>query len=73
MATIIERGDKWQAKIRRDGYPTKSKTFIKRADAEAWARQQESEMDRGVWRDRSTAEQTTFYKLLERYQKMYLF
>ena len=69
MATIVKRGDKWQAKIRRDGYPQKSKTFIKYSDAEAWARTQESEMDRGVWRDRTSAEQTTFYKLLERYKK----
>lgn len=69
MATITPRGDKWQAKIRRDGYPAKSKTFSKHADAEAWARIQESEMDRGVWRDRSSAESLTFYKLLEQYIK----
>ena len=69
MATIIQRGDKWQAKIRRDGYPSKSKTFAKRADAEAWGRLQESEMDRGVWRDRTSADSTTFYALLDRYLK----
>lgn len=69
MATIVNRNDKWQAKIRRDGYPARSKTFLKYSDAEAWARQQESEMDRGVWRDRTTAEQTTLYKLLDRYRK----
>lgn len=69
MATITSRGDKWQAKIRRDGYPAKSKTFSKHADAEAWARIQESEMDRGVWRDRSSAESTTFHALLKQYLK----
>ena len=69
MATIVERGEKWQAKIRRDGYPAKSKTFAKHSDAEAWARAQESEMDRGVWRDRSSAESMTFHKLLEQYIK----
>lgn len=67
MATITPRGDKWQAKIRRDGYPEKSKTFAKHADAQAWARVQESEMDRGVWRDRSSAESTTFHALLGLY------
>lgn len=67
MATITQRGSKWQAKVRRDGYPEKSKTFAKRADAEAWGRLQESEMDRGVWRDRSSAESTTFYALLGQY------
>ena len=69
MATITARGDKWQAKIRRNGYPDKSKTFAKYADAEAWGRVQESEMDRGVWRDRTSADSTTFYQLLDRYLK----
>jgi len=69
MATIIARGDKWQAKVRRNGYPPVSKTFARRADAEAWARQQEAEMDRGAWRDRSSADSTTLYALLERYLK----
>lgn len=67
MATIIKRGDKWQAKVRRDGYPGTSKTFTTKRDAEAWATQQESEMDRGAWRDRSSADSTTLHKLLERY------
>lgn len=69
MATIVARGDKWQAKVRRDGYPPMSKTFARRADAEAWARQQEAEMDRGAWRDRTSADATTLYALLERYLK----
>lgn len=69
MATITERGDKWQAKIRRDGYPSKSKTFSKKTDADAWARVQESEMDRGVWRDRTSADSTTFFALLSSYLK----
>ncbi len=69
MATIVNRNDKWQAKIRRDGYPTRSKTFLKYSDAESWARQQESEMDRGVWHDRTASEQMTFGELLDRYAK----
>ncbi|MCX7898417.1 MAG: site-specific integrase [Rhodocyclaceae bacterium] len=46
-----------------------SKTFARRADAEAWARQQEAEMDRGAWRDRTSADATTLHALLERYLK----
>jgi len=69
MATITQRGEKWQAKIRRDGYPPISKSFLKKVDAEAWARKQEAEMDRGAWQDRSAADSTTVYKLLERYMK----
>lgn len=67
MATIVSRRNRWQAKVRRDGHPPMSNTFAKRADAEAWARAQEAEMDRGAWRDRSSADSTTLYKLLERY------
>ncbi len=75
MASIVKRTNSkgeiigWQAKIRRDGYPSQSKTFNTKAEAEAWARAQESEMDRGAWRDRSKADTTTLYKLLERYAK----
>lgn len=69
MASILQRDGKWQAKVRKHGYPPASKTFLRRADAEAWARQQESEMDRGAWRDRSSADSTTLYALLDRYRK----
>lgn len=69
MATIVRRGEKWQARVRRDGYPPISKTFPRRTDAEAWARQQESEIDRGVWLDRSAAEATTLHALLDRYTR----
>lgn len=69
MATITKRGDKWHAKIRRQGYPARSKAFGLYADAVAWAKLEESEMDRGVWRDRSSAETTTLYALLDRYRQ----
>lgn len=70
MATITQlKSGKWQAKVRRDGYPSRSKTFIRHTDAVAWAKGQESEMDRGVWKDRSSAETTTLYALLELYLK----
>lgn len=69
MATITKRGDKWHAKIRRQGYPPRSKSFGQHADAVAWAKLEESEMDRGVWRDRSSAETTTLYSLLKRYRQ----
>ncbi|MEJ2676569.1 MAG: site-specific integrase [Acidihalobacter sp.] len=70
MATITQLSSgKWQAKIRRQGYPARGKTFLRREDAAAWARAQESEMDRGVWRDRTSAETTTLYALLKRYAK----
>lgn len=70
MATITKRDDyQWQAKIRRRGYPAQSKTFETRADAEAWARDIESKMDRGVFVDRSELEKTVFKTLIERYRE----
>ena len=70
MAAIIRReSGRWQAKVRRHGLPPISRTFLTKAEAEAWARAQESEHDRGIWRDRSTAEATTLYSLLDQYAR----
>ncbi|MBU2755326.1 site-specific integrase [Acidithiobacillus sp. CV18-2] len=57
----------WQAQVRRKGYPTQSKTFDKKSQAQAWARLTESEMDRGVFVPRGESERTTVAILLERY------
>jgi hypothetical protein len=63
VATITKRFNRdgeligWQAKIRRHGFPTQSKTFDRKADADAWARSLEGEMDRGAFIDRRPAEQ----------------
>lgn len=70
MATITKRDDyQWQAKIRRKGYPVQTKTFETRTDAEAWARDIENKMDRGVFVDRSELEKTFFKDLIDRYRK----
>ncbi|MBU2717949.1 site-specific integrase [Acidithiobacillus ferridurans] len=57
----------WQAIVRRKGYPSQTKTFRAKRDAEAWARSIETEMDRGAWRDRSEAESTTLGECIQRY------
>ena len=67
MATIRQRGKSWEVQIRRDGGPTLTRTFSLRADARAWASIIESEMERGVFVDRTEAERNTFGDLLERY------
>jgi integrase len=69
MATIRERAGRWQAIIKRKGYPQQSRTFDLRKDAEKWARQQERQMDAGQWVDRTEAEQTTLAELLDRYAR----
>ena len=73
MAGFYEQTDQdgitigWQAKVRRKGYPAQTKVFRTKREAESWARSIESEMDRGVWRDRSEAESTTLGECIQRY------
>lgn len=70
MATFTKRGDlQWQAKIRRKGYPSQSKTFDTRSDAEKWARAVEREMDRGRFVSSVEAESTSFTEALDRYER----
>lgn len=67
MASVTKRATGYQVQIRRKGYPNVSRMFDTKRDAEGWARQQESEMDRAVFVDRSEAERTTLADLLQRY------
>lgn len=67
MASIVKRASGWQVQIRKQGYQPISKRFGKKADADIWARITESEMDRGVFIDRSEAERTTLAYILQRY------
>ncbi len=71
MASISKRVYKqitvYHARVRRKGYPPLSRVFEKRADAQAWAAQVESEAARGAILDRREQERTTIRKGLERY------
>lgn len=67
MATIRKRGDRWQARIQRKGYPDQSKSFLSKTDAEKWGRSIELDIDRGTFTCRANAEQTTLHDLLARY------
>ena len=59
----------WQAQIIRRGHQRQYKTFDTKAEGEAWARQIEGEMDRGVFTSRAEAEATTLREALERYAR----
>lgn len=60
MATIREKGPyQWQVQIRRKGWPFQTATFRTKKDAEAWARQSEHAMDRGLFVDQSAGRETT--------------
>ncbi|RQH00192.1 site-specific integrase [Paraburkholderia dinghuensis] len=69
MAGIWRRGKYWRAEVRRTPHPLQTSTFNTKAEAEAWARQIESEMDRGVFVNRKEAKITSFDELLKRYAK----
>ena len=73
MASIRPRKDRdgivigYQVQVQRKGYPAQTKTFRTKSDAQAWATVIESEMQRGVWRDRGEAESVTLEECLTRY------
>lgn len=70
MASIRKRGEhQWQAEVRKKGHPPQRRTFLARADAERWARQTESDIERGVFVDRSEAESTSLIDALDRYAR----
>ena len=68
MATFQKRGKTWLCQVRRKGHPTQNRTFATKLDAQTWARQLESEMDRGVFIQRTAAEKTLLSEVLERYR-----
>lgn len=68
MASITKRGNYWRAQIIRKGFPPQHRSFDTKAEASAWARDIESEMDRGIFMPRHEAEQTTLAAALVRYR-----
>lgn len=69
MASIKRRNSGYQVQIRRKGFPQVSKAFTSLKDAEAWGRLIESEMDRGIFQDRTEAERNTLGDILQRYME----
>ena len=68
MADIRKRGSyQWQVRVRKKGYPSQTRTFNTKAEAEAWAATTESEMTRGIFVSRKEAENTTLSEAIERY------
>lgn len=68
MATIVKTpSGTYKALVRRQGWPTTSKNFRTKRDAEDWARRTEDEMVRGVYIQRSASERLTLRNALGRY------
>lgn len=68
MASIRFRTQKWQCRIQRQGYPTLSKAFDTKEDAQRWARGIERSMDLGEYEAADTTV-TTLADLIDRYKK----
>jgi integrase len=70
MATIRKRGNySWEVQVRRRGYPSQTKTFDTRREAEAWGRMTEREMDSGSFLSRTAAERTTISDIVKKYRE----
>ena len=46
MANFRKRGSKWQVQVRRAGFPSQTKTFERKDEAQAWARNREVAFDK---------------------------
>jgi integrase len=68
MATIRKRYGKWQAQIRRQGFPSLTKSFQSRKDAETWSREQERQIDLGE-HPVSPVQDFTLGEILTRYER----
>lgn len=68
MATYTKRAEgQWQAKVRKKGYPTQTKTFRNKSLAQKWATQVEAKMDSKLFISCTLAENSTFQQLANRY------
>lgn len=69
MASFTKRQSGWiQVKVRRKGWPDQSASFETKTEAQAWARQIESGLDRGVLLRTSAAEKLLFDGLASRFR-----
>lgn len=68
MATVRARGTRWEVQVRRHGWPTLTKHFSRKRDADAWAAVTEADLARGQLRDHRLSEQTLLSDVLVRYR-----
>ncbi len=59
----------YQVKIRKPGFPSISRQFDRKADAERFAIDTLRDMNSGTWVDRREAERTSLLEALERYER----
>lgn len=69
MATIIKRGDRFMVRVRKEGHDAVSKTFLRRADAVAWGRKVEADMQAGRWALQAKAMAPTLAEAVRLYRE----
>ena len=70
MATIRKRGSRYNVQIRKEGYPSITKTFTSISVAKKWTKGVEADMERRIHVE--VPDQTTVGELLKRYQRQIL-
>ena len=73
MATIRQMRGKWQVLIRKRFAKHITKSFVLKSDAEKYAREIESKIDRGILTTYDEAGKTTLRNLLERYRNAFFY
>jgi hypothetical protein len=69
MATIRKRSEgRYQVQVRRQGFPSQTRTFLQLKDAQAWARQMEIAADRQDLPDPKALKRVTLGELVTRYR-----
>ena len=69
MASIKRRkSGKWQVLIRKKGYPLICKSFLTKGEASTYANTVESEIDRKLFNNATSIDNTTFETLLIKYR-----
>ena len=67
MATFRFRSNRWQARVRRQGHPDQTRSFLTHKEAERWARAVESGIDSGSFISPTKAKKITLGDLVQRY------
>jgi len=62
-----KKGDRWKAVVRRKGFGTQSQTFLRKKDAETWARSIDTKIDCGALLVSTETKRTTVGELIDRY------
>jgi hypothetical protein len=67
MAGIWQYRGKWKCQVRKEGFPSQSKTFESKAEAVSWGIEVEAKMNRGVFAGSTSKQTMTVQEMLVRY------